>query len=185
MSFSKSKSATASSKTISCAYCKENGHYVRATPDKNSRVTCPLLLTRLTTTNCTYCGENGHTMKYCRPMRIGKLACERDLRRWAREKKLTEQANQSRVKTSKNVFDVLNSDEEVEDEDEVEVEIEDEVIDVEVKTHALNYRSALTTVNTSQAVESSHETVNNLITLTSVKPPKRNWLDDEDSDDEN
>jgi hypothetical protein len=35
--------STKNTKTISCAYCKETGHYMRATHDINSAITCPAL----------------------------------------------------------------------------------------------------------------------------------------------
>jgi hypothetical protein len=38
-----------------------NSHYVRATRDPDSEVTCPILLK----TCCEYCSEYGHTVKYC------------------------------------------------------------------------------------------------------------------------
>jgi len=52
-----------------CKICKDVGktlneytsHYVRETPNPNSRVVCPTLLTSV----CRYCKEGGHTVKHC------------------------------------------------------------------------------------------------------------------------
>lgn len=52
-----------------CKICKDTGkslteytsHYVRETPDPNSRVVCPTLISSV----CRYCKEGGHTVKHC------------------------------------------------------------------------------------------------------------------------
>jgi hypothetical protein len=50
-----------------CAFCQISGvpgphdHFVRATRDTTSAVTCP----RLLATECSYCRRTGHTAKYC------------------------------------------------------------------------------------------------------------------------
>ena len=57
-----------------CKVCRDAGkskaeftsHFVRASRDPNSAVTCPVLLSIV----CHKCGENGHTPRYCR---VGKV----------------------------------------------------------------------------------------------------------------
>jgi len=50
-----------------CAFCQTSGfpsphdHFVRASRDPSSAVTCP----RLLATECSYCRRTGHTAKYC------------------------------------------------------------------------------------------------------------------------
>ena len=52
-----------------CKICKDTGkshdeytnHYVRETPDPNSKVVCPTLISAV----CRYCKEGGHTVKHC------------------------------------------------------------------------------------------------------------------------
>ena len=58
-----------------CKVCKDAGkteseytsHFVRASPDANSKVVCPTLLEQ----KCRHCDQAGHTYKYC-PMVIQK-----------------------------------------------------------------------------------------------------------------
>jgi len=52
-----------------CKICKDTGksldeytsHYVRETPDPNSKVVCPTLIAAV----CRYCKNGGHTVKHC------------------------------------------------------------------------------------------------------------------------
>ena len=52
-----------------CKVCQQSGkseavyksHYVRASPDPNSKVVCPTLLAL----ECRHCRKKGHTIKYC------------------------------------------------------------------------------------------------------------------------
>ena len=49
-----------------CKVCADAGktdtaHFPRKTPDPNSEVVCPTLLSL----ECRYCFKNGHTIKYC------------------------------------------------------------------------------------------------------------------------
>lgn len=68
-------------KTPFCKFCADMGqdpkdHWLRATSNPQSRVTCP----RLLATECRYCKEMGHTLSYC-PVRKAKEARARNLRK--------------------------------------------------------------------------------------------------------
>lgn len=66
-SFKTSKSSTFATKF--CKVCYDTGkskdeytsHFIRETPDKNSKVVCPSLLSL----SCQYCKGKGHTPRYC------------------------------------------------------------------------------------------------------------------------
>lgn len=66
-SFKTSKSSTFATKF--CKVCFDSGkskeeytsHFIRETPDKNSKVVCPTLLSL----TCQYCKGSGHTPRYC------------------------------------------------------------------------------------------------------------------------
>ena len=59
-----------------CKVCKDAGkceeeytsHFVRASPDPNAPITCPLLLSL----ECRFCHKNGHTVNYCKERSLVK-----------------------------------------------------------------------------------------------------------------
>ena len=66
----KNNKAKQSKPTPFCKVCQDAGkpesefrsHFTRATQDRNSKVTCPLLLSL----ECRICFKSGHTQKYCK-----------------------------------------------------------------------------------------------------------------------
>jgi hypothetical protein len=60
---------TAPEKTPYCGTCQKAGlsyeeytsHYTRKTPDPESEIICPLILSSV----CSYCNQTGHWKKYC------------------------------------------------------------------------------------------------------------------------
>jgi hypothetical protein len=71
-----SKSTQSNNKKSFCKVCKDAGkseeeytsHFVRATPDKNAPIVCPVLLS----IECRFCRKNGHTESYCKDKAILK-----------------------------------------------------------------------------------------------------------------
>ena len=109
-----------------CKVCRDLGkskeeyesHYVRATPDPNAAVTCPVLLAL----ECTYCGKSAHTVKYCKELAREKKEKERKARALEneeREQKL-KQSSEKQAKTKKpvNIFSALSDQESESDNEE-------------------------------------------------------------------
>jgi hypothetical protein len=70
-----------------CKVCADAGksdtaHFPRKTPDLNSQVICPTLLTL----ECRYCFKNGHTVKYCSVLKQRNLQDIKDRNRQDRDK---------------------------------------------------------------------------------------------------
>ena len=72
-----------------CKVCKDAGkseeeytsHFVRATPDKNAPIVCPVLLS----IECRFCRKNGHTESYCKDKAILKKRAEKRTNQVAKE----------------------------------------------------------------------------------------------------
>jgi hypothetical protein len=105
-----------------CSVCHSAGkpeeeytsHFVRESPDVNSKVVCPTLLSQ----SCLHCGKSGHTTSYCSL----KKKQEREVKKENYKQAIKAKEQEASLVTKKkitNVFDLLNS--ESEDEKEVKV----------------------------------------------------------------
>ena len=111
-----------------CKICKDTGkslaeytsHYVRETPDPNSRVVCPTLISAV----CRYCKEGGHTAKHCPKIRAKHYQQDdqshiisKDYCMSTNDKKKNKTNNKETVKCS--AFSVLDDYDSSDNEDEV------------------------------------------------------------------
>lgn len=90
-----------------------NSHFTRESPEPNSKVICPTLLSL----ECRYCTKKGHTVKYCKIL-------EKDKKQSSYQKKNEEQRlKNDNVKTnnSNNIFDNLDVNDDNEDDDDNDV----------------------------------------------------------------
>jgi len=98
-----------------CKVCKDAGkseeeytsHFVRATPDKNAPIVCPVLLS----IECRFCGKNGHTESYCKDKEILKKRKEKRERSYNFE--VAKEAPKPKITKIKGFQALCESDEEV------------------------------------------------------------------------
>lgn len=146
-----------------------NSHFVRATPNKNSRVVCPTLLSTI----CRYCHKEGHTYSHC-PRRLndesGSISSDNSV--------TTVESNSSnptkRMSKPTNVFSVLDSD----SEDDTET-----IPSIETITYNHEKSSYLMAVLRPAPVISASEQAREVFRGCKFN---RNWADysDSDSDEE-
>ena len=107
-----------------CKICKDTGksheeytsHYVRETPDPNSRIVCPTLIASV----CRYCKNGGHTVKHC-PKIQAKNRQELKINTHIISKNYCNETTDSKYENKTNnfvsAFSVLDNDSSDEDED--------------------------------------------------------------------
>lgn len=112
-----------------CKVCHDAGkseseytsHFTRASPEPNSKVICPTLLSL----ECRYCSKKGHTVKYCKTLEKDKKASFRQ------KEEQKEKSNTTTVTTNKsnNMFDNLDDyDDDLDDDFDEEIRYPEPVL---------------------------------------------------------
>jgi len=162
-----------------CKICKDIGkthaeftsHFVRETPNPNSRVVCPVLLSSI----CRYCREGGHTVKHC-PKIESKKSQEGVKITW-------EHSKENKPTVHVNNFSALADIDIVSDD-------EDEIVITPPTKNTVSYASVLQKEQPSKTnVRSQVESLipmqlnfsgYNIVTLENIT---KRWADEEDPDD--
>ena len=163
-----------------CKICKDIGkthaeytsHYVRETPNPNSRVVCPVLLSSV----CRYCKEGGHTVKHC-PKIGSKKSSEGTKIAWEHRKENKPTVHVNNFSALANL-DIVSDD-------------EDEIVITTPTKNVVSYANALqkaaqpSKTNMRSQVESLipiqlNFSSYNIVTLDKIT---KRWADEEDPDD--
>jgi len=110
MSYSNKSNAKANVRKPFCKVCQDAGksereytsHYTRSSPDKNSAVVCPTLLSM----ECRYCFKTGHTVKYCRVLEENNKNDRKANKKYEQANKPIEQSKKP-VAQPKNLYSAL------------------------------------------------------------------------------
>ena len=194
-----------------CKVCADAGktdtaHFPRKTPDPNSEVVCPTLLSL----ECRYCFKNGHTIKYCVVLKDRKNFEEQERREHDRfmrqEERRLEQDRLARLppvvpKISAGKFTALL--EETEEEERLEARIAEEQtrFDLAVQQALLKKEAEFPSFVSKKVITSSAPTTNwavmasnaaqlavpkpkvNVI-VAPVAPSNGHWADDSDDEED-
>lgn len=131
-----------------CLTCEKAGltgkaleHYTRKTPDPNSEIVCPTILSF----KCGYCGQAGHSKGFCQALKTDQARLERDQTRQAREEerrrndRRAEEERQRQETTRRlksNIFTGFNDDDEEENEREEALRAEVEALKAQLAEQA-------------------------------------------------
>ena len=175
-----SKSASNKSSVVkNCKFCKDSGksyemyssHFVRESPDPNSRIVCPTILAM----ECKYCFKKGHTISKC-----VKYANRGSVIMDAPIKKSKEDVNMNFYK--KNAFELLSDSEEDEKSENTDVTVSS---DNSSNNSKLSYADMLKREPVVKIVVNTKENiVNEFKALFKTNRIITNWADDFDSDEE-
>jgi len=166
-----------------CKFCKDSGkpyevytsHFVRESPDPNSRIVCPTILAM----ECKYCFKKGHTISKCM-----KYANRGSIITDAPFKKNKKEVNTYNYK--KNTFDIL-SDIEDEKSDNTEISME---VSVSTENSSNNGKMSYADMLRKEPViycenmSAQEKVVQDFKSLFKCKRVITNWADDFDSDEE-
>lgn len=131
-----------------CVTCEKAGltgkaleHYTRKTPDPNSEIVCPTILSF----KCGYCGQAGHSKGFCQALKTDQAKLEREQSRQAREEerrrneRRAEEERQRQETTRRlksNIFTAFIDDDEEENEREEALRAEVEALKAQLAEQA-------------------------------------------------